>query len=112
MADYSVLDFGGKGDGASKDTASIQAAIDRCNAGGGGRVIFRSGHTFLSGTISVKSNVELHVERGATLLASPDEADHIAKMERRDRRAFITAEGHKISPSPGRGSSTAMAGPM
>jgi Glycosyl hydrolases family 28 len=93
VADYSVLDFGSKGDGTTIGTAAIQAAVDRCHTAGGGRVIFPAGGTYLSGTISIRSNVELNVERGAKLLASPDENDHLNKMDRRDRRAFITADG-------------------
>ena len=35
---YNVKDFGARGNGASDDTAAIQATIDRASAGGGGRV--------------------------------------------------------------------------
>jgi len=68
-----VRAYGAKGDGTTKDTAAIQKAIDAC-AGSGGTVKL-SGGTFVSGPIVLKSNITLDVEKGATLLGSPDRAD-------------------------------------
>jgi polygalacturonase len=68
-----VREYGAKGDGTMKDTAAIQKAIDAC-AGKGGTVKL-SGGTFVSGPIMLKSNITLDVEKGATLLGSPDRAD-------------------------------------
>ncbi len=47
---YDVRDFGAKGDGLAKDTAAIQAAIDKATAAGGGTVELPAG-TCVSGTI-------------------------------------------------------------
>ena len=71
---YSVRDFGAKGDGATKDTAAVQAALDAC-AKTGGRVNVPPG-TYLIGSIYVGDDTELHLEKGATLLGSPDLADY------------------------------------
>jgi polygalacturonase len=73
-------DFGAKGDGSTKDTAAIQKAIDACAAKGGGTVLLTAG-TYLSAPIVLKSNIELHLDKGATLLGSPDHADYPAKTE-------------------------------
>ncbi len=71
---YNVLNFGAKGDGITDDAAAIQKAIDACSAQGGGQVVFPAGHTFLSGPVELKSNVDYHLEPNATWLANPDES--------------------------------------
>jgi hypothetical protein len=72
----SVRDFGAAGDGRTKDTAAIQRTIDACAAAGGG-VAYCPPGTYLSGTIQLKNNVELHLEAGATILGSPDRSDYL-----------------------------------
>ena len=67
---YNVLDYGAIGDGFHNDSSNIQAAIDACFEAGGGRVLLPKDHTYRSGTIFLKSNVDFHVEEGATLRAS------------------------------------------
>ncbi len=67
--------FSAKGDGISKDTAAIQAAIDSCERQGGGTVHLIAG-TYLSAPIVLKSNITLQLDKGATLLGSADHADY------------------------------------
>ena len=71
-AEYDATRYGAKPDGATDNTAAIQKAIDDCAAKGGGRVIVPGGGKYVTYTLSLKSNVELHVERGATLLGGED----------------------------------------
>ncbi|MBQ8737656.1 MAG: glycoside hydrolase, partial [Bacteroidaceae bacterium] len=52
---------------AKRNQKAIQKAIDKCARKGGGRVVIPSGMTFRTGAIEIKSNVELHIEEGATL---------------------------------------------
>jgi len=66
--------FGAKADGKTKDTQAIQAAIDAC-AGTGGTVVLANG-TFLSGMITLKSDLTFHLEPSATLLGTQDDADY------------------------------------
>ena len=69
--------LGAKGDGVTKDTAAIQKAIDDCGAKGGGTVRLAAG-TYVSAPIVLKSNVTLQLDKGATLLGSPDHGDYPA----------------------------------
>ena len=68
---YNIRDFGAKGDGATLDTAAVQAAIDACNKDQGGTVLVPAG-VFLIGTIEMKSNVTLHIAAAGKLLGSAD----------------------------------------
>ncbi len=72
---FSIRDFGATGDGKAKDTEAVQQAIDACTAAGGGRVYCPPG-TYLLGTMTLKDNVELYLEAGCTLLASPELTDY------------------------------------
>lgn len=75
---YVITDFGAVADGKTLATAAIQAAIDTCHKNGGGRVSVPAG-VFKTGTLWLKSHVELHLEMGATLLASENLDDYNAE---------------------------------
>ncbi len=68
---YNVRDFGAKGDGATLDTAAVQAAIDACTKEQGGTVLVPAG-IFLIGPIELKSDVTLHIVAGGKLLGTTD----------------------------------------
>ena len=74
--EFNVRDYGAVGDGVSKDTASLQKALDAATASGG-RVVVPPG-TYLTGSLWLKSRTELHLQRGAVLKASGDLADYNA----------------------------------
>ncbi len=58
--------------GRERDASeAIGKAIDECNAAGGGHVVIPAGE-YLTGPIHLKSNVDLHLESGATLLFKTD----------------------------------------
>lgn len=65
-ATVDVRSHGAQGDGVTDDTAALQRAIDACAAQGGGRVVVPGG-VYKTYTLSLKSDVDLHLERGATL---------------------------------------------
>ena len=68
---FDITDFGAVGDGVTDCTAAIADAIEACHKKGGGRVYVPAGQ-FLTGAIHLKSNVNLHVTKNATLLFSTD----------------------------------------
>lgn len=70
---YNVVDYGAVGNKIVDDAKAIQQAIDECSANGGGTVLLPANHTFMSGPLCLKSNVNLHLEATAVLLANPDE---------------------------------------
>jgi hypothetical protein len=84
----SVRDHGARGDGKVKDTAAIQAAIDA--AGPGGVVFFPPGD-YVSGTLHLRSRLVLRLAAGATLIASPDDAD-FDPYEKLDYESFADRE--------------------
>lgn len=65
----SVRAFGTVGDGAAIDTPAINKAIDHVAAHGGGVVHFPAG-TYACYTIRLKSNITLHLDAGAVILAA------------------------------------------
>jgi len=79
---YNVVDFGAIGDGKTKNTKAINAAITKCNSEGGGRVLITNGK-FLTGAIHLKSNVDLHIEAGAVLMFSTDPKDYLPLVRTR-----------------------------
>jgi hypothetical protein len=74
-ARHDITSFGAKQGADAPVTAAIQKAVDTAHAAGGGTVAIPSGR-WLSGTVLLKSNVTLHLESGATLLASRNESDY------------------------------------
>jgi polygalacturonase len=74
IAQYNIIDYGAKNDTSQLSTQAINKAIETCNSKGGGRVVVPAG-SYKTGTIVLKSNVELHVESGAIIYASTDTND-------------------------------------
>ena len=65
---YVITKYGAKTTNtAAQNQKAIQKAIDLCSKKGGGRVIVPAGDKFLTGAITLKNGVNLHVEEGAVL---------------------------------------------
>lgn len=73
--DLNIATYGALGDGKTVNTKIIQSTIDSVSFSGGGRVIIPKGK-FVSGSIFLKSGVELHLQKGAVLLGSLEIDDY------------------------------------
>lgn len=70
-----ITEFGAVGDGIFKNTEAIAKAINQVSKRGGGKVIIPSG-IWLTGPITLQSNINLHLNNGAVLLFSRDFNDY------------------------------------
>ena len=71
---FSIDDCGACPDGTTLNTAAIQRTIDACHQAGGGQVVCGPG-TWLTGSLELRSDVELHLAPGCRLVGSPS-LDH------------------------------------
>jgi len=88
-AGISVRAHGARGDGRTKDTRAIQAAIDAVAAAGG--VAYLPPGEYVSGTLHLRSHVALRLDAGATLIASANDAD-FDRPERLGYESFADEE--------------------
>ena len=74
---FDIRTYGAMGDGKTVDSPAINKAIEAAAAAGGGMVFFPAG-TWLSFSIRLKSNVDIYLSQGATIIAAasplPNEA--------------------------------------
>jgi len=95
--------YGAKGDGTSKDTAAIQAAIDAVPVSGG--TVYLHDGKFISGTLTLKSNLTVYLASTAILKASSDITDfptqapntHNTTLDSCARSLFFVQEAHDIT---------------
>jgi polygalacturonase len=73
---FPITDFGAVPDDQQKTSAAIAQAIAAANAAGSGVVVVPAG-VWRTGQIHFRSNVNLHVAKGATLLFSERPADYL-----------------------------------
>ncbi|MEW6507650.1 MAG: glycosyl hydrolase family 28 protein [Bacteroidota bacterium] len=71
---HNIKDYGAVGDGVKLETSAIQSAIDNC-AINGGTVLIPPGK-YLTGSLELKSNVDIYISIGALLLGSTDISDY------------------------------------
>ncbi len=74
--DFPVVQYGAKNDGVSDCTDAFARAIAACSESGGGRVTVADG-IYLTGAIHLRSNVNLHVAKGATIRFSTDPTQYL-----------------------------------
>ncbi|MBA4146541.1 MAG: glycoside hydrolase family 28 protein [Verrucomicrobia bacterium] len=74
--EFVITTFGAVADGETDSTDAFRKAIDACNKAGGGKVVVPKG-TFLTGAIHLKSNVNLHIVKDATIRFSTNTANFL-----------------------------------
>ena len=65
---FNIRDYGAIGDGITLDSPAINKAIDAAAIAGGGTVVVPGGRYF-SGSIRMKSNIHLRIDKGAVIVA-------------------------------------------
>ncbi len=70
---FDVKAYGAKGDGKTPDRDALNKAIEAAAAAGGGTVEVPPG-TYITGSLRLRSNITLQLDRGATLEASAEAA--------------------------------------
>lgn len=88
-----IKDFGAIGDGTTMNTAAISKAIDKCAVEGGGTVLIPAG-LWLTGPISMQSNINLHAAKGALIIFSRNHADY--PLDRQGRSAISPIYGENL----------------
>ncbi len=86
-----ITSYGAVGDGVTLCTEAVAKAIDELASKGGGRVIIPEG-VWLCGPIELKSHIELHLEKNALLVFSPNKKLYVTKKSSRCLPA-ISAKG-------------------
>lgn len=105
---YNVAHYGAKGDAVRLNTESIQQAIDDAERNGGGMVVFQPG-IYLTGSLFVGNNVNLHIAKGVTLIGSQDISHYqqidtrVAGIEMKWTSALINIIGKKNAAISGDG---------
>lgn len=69
--EVNLLEYGGNPDGISLNTDAFEKAMTDLSGKGGGKLIVPKGVWF-TGPIVFRSNINLHLEKGALILFSPD----------------------------------------
>ena len=69
----SISEFGACGDGVTLNTEAFSKAVSKLAKQGGGHLIVPPG-MYLTGPIVLKDRIDLHLEKGAYILFSPDKS--------------------------------------
>ncbi len=73
---FDVRSFGARDDGLTLNGGAFRRAVEACHEKGGGAVLIPAG-TWLTGPIHLRSNVNLHLEKGALVRFSTRFAEYL-----------------------------------
>ena len=89
-----IRDVGAIGDGKTMNTHAIQMAIDSIANGGGGMVCVPPG-VFMTGTLQLRSNVNIYLESGAVVKGSANLNDYF--LNGKKVGLFFTQDAENVS---------------
>lgn len=72
---FIITAYGASGDGQILNTEAFTRTIQACAKAGGGKVVVPPG-LWITGPIQLQSNINLHLERGAVILFTPDRTQY------------------------------------
>jgi polygalacturonase len=75
--DFPIASYGAVGNGQADNRAAFAQAIAACHAAGGGRVVVPPGDYLVNGPIGLRSRVNLHLQKGATVRFGTDPAHYL-----------------------------------
>jgi polygalacturonase len=90
----SITDVGAVGDGKTINTGAIQKVIDSVSSAGGGSVVVPPG-VFMSGTLQLRSNITLHIQRGGAIKGTSGLEDY--QMNGRRVGLFFAQDVQNVS---------------
>lgn len=100
-----LKDFGAVSDGITLNTEAFKKAISSLEKQGGGHLVVPAG-IWMTGLISLKDNIDLHLEKNAIIMASPEKNQFIKeKNGKKDSKCtpLITASKRKNIAITGEG---------
>lgn len=89
---FDIRKYGAKGDGRTMCTEAINKAVSDCSESGGGVVLVPKGR-FVTGTVVLKDNVDLHLDKGAVLEASMNLDDYQSFVPKGDISYYDSGDG-------------------
>ena len=94
--DFRIADYGAVADGKTDCRAAIAKAIAACTAAGGGHVTVGAGNWFCDGPIHLASNVDLHLDQGATIKFGADPAHYLPVVKTRFEGTLLYGHSPRI----------------
>ena len=92
-----IMDFGAVADGSALNTVAFEKAVSALQKQGGGHLVVPAG-LYMTGPIVLKDCMDLHLERGAVILLSPDKFVHKDK-DGKIRPGISASKRHDVSIS-------------
>ncbi len=94
--DFPVTRFGAVADGKTDCRDAIATAIAACAKAGGGRVLVPAGEYFCDGPIQLASNVNLHLDPGATIKFGADPSRYLPAVLTRFEGTLLYGHSPRI----------------